>query len=211
MGKHREFKIEEIFGQFVLEFIWFENLSPYVGDVNFDLLHDFVKIVASIVEVSEHKHKFLCWLLSKQLKVTLKDNFKQAIVGGTVSSDILSPHVDHKNVWDSQSQHACSLLKSGSLIASFFRIGTFNIENKVNIMTCFIFAFTHPDTFSGLLSSTLIIHSFKLGIEQSIKQSRLATTLASNDSYALIFGLSFDQVVWFKELFELGAIFDKIN
>lgn len=53
--QHAELKVEKIFSKFVFILFRLVNFGPNVSDIHFDLLHDPFKVVASIVEISEHK------------------------------------------------------------------------------------------------------------------------------------------------------------
>lgn len=67
MRKHAELEVEEVLSLAPSVLFWFVNLVPNVGNVLVNLGLYFLRVVASVVEVSQHEEQPLGGGLTEQL------------------------------------------------------------------------------------------------------------------------------------------------
>lgn len=162
MRNHDPLETKEFFNLCIFKLFRLMDFTPDFGYVLHENSLIFFSIVSSIIEISKYKYKIFRWLLTKKFQVAFENYFQEAVVTGSISSDIVHPHINHQDVSNSKCKKRCSLFKGHSLFSSFFRIGSFDIVNQSGA----IFTSRHPDTLCRLLTTFVLVHGFKFSFEK---------------------------------------------
>ena len=146
--------------------LWYVHIAPYLIDIPINYLPYSLEVIPSVIEISQNEKQLFGGLLSKQFKVDLKDNLKQAVVGGPVPANIGGPHVDEEDICDGEGEEGCRLLESHPLLSSLLRVRTFNVEYQDRAVG----VARHPDALGCLGTAYVGVHDIELGIKQKIEQ-----------------------------------------
>ena len=106
------------------------DLVPDFFHVGVDDRADSDFVVAAVVEVPQHKEKFLGRGLAKKLEVDLENDSEQPVVGGAIPADVRGPHVDEKHISHRQGKERRGLFEGHALLASLLAIGALDIEDE---------------------------------------------------------------------------------
>ena len=146
--------------------LWYVHIAPYLIDIAINYLPYSLKVIPSVIEISQNEKQLFGGLLSKQFKVNLKDHFKQAVVGCPVPANIGGPHVDEEDICDGEGEEGCRLLESHPLLSSLLGVRAFNVEHQDRAVS----VARHPDTLGCLGTAHVGVHDIELRIKQKIEK-----------------------------------------
>ena len=146
--------------------LWYLHFAPYLINIPINYLPYSLKVVPSVIEISQNKKQLFGGLLPKQLEVDSEDNRQQTVVGGPVPAYIGRPHVDEEDIGNGKGEEGGRLLESHPLLSSLLGVCTFDVENKDRALG----VARHPDTFGRLRPANVGVHDVEFRIKQEIQK-----------------------------------------
>mmetsp|Transcript_15624 Transcript_15624/g.22879 ORF Transcript_15624/g.22879 Transcript_15624/m.22879 type:complete len:251 (-) Transcript_15624:130-882(-) len=165
-------------------------------ELNLQALFNFVLRCLSVVVTQQEQdsHRVLSKLLVriKQFILQLDNAAKQRHVRCRATADVVRPQINDKYIRENKREQSKLFFNDESFDSSFRAIATFNVQqNQLSIISI---DYRRPNALSDLISPFRSIHSDEIRSESFIQNSRLSTTLRTNNRHNIILCISFQEL-----------------